>query len=129
LVLSALFSANLVFLSRSKSLARPMQYGHTSSGTQNFIQERVETMSIEKKSLISTLKTTKKANVAKDDLASHSKSSGLGAPTKFKGLGAPTKAKGLGAPTKAKGLGAPTKAKGLGAPTKAKGLGAPAIKM
>ncbi len=34
--------------------------------TQNFKEEHMKKMSIEKKSLISTLKTTKKANVAKD---------------------------------------------------------------
>lgn len=36
-------------------------------GGQNLYQERVKIMSIEKKSLISTLKTTKKANIAKED--------------------------------------------------------------
>jgi len=34
----------------------------------NFSKERVNTMAIEKKSLISTLKTTKKANVAASEL-------------------------------------------------------------
>jgi hypothetical protein len=41
-----------------------MHYGSAFVGDKILYQERVETMSIEKKSLISTLKTTKKANVA-----------------------------------------------------------------
>lgn len=41
-----------------------MLYLRASADYKNFDQERTHTMSIEKKSLISTLKTTKKANVA-----------------------------------------------------------------
>jgi hypothetical protein len=41
-----------------------MHYLRASAGYKILDQERIHTMSIEKKSLISTLKTTKKANVA-----------------------------------------------------------------
>lgn len=41
-------------------------------------------MSIEKKSLISTLKTTKKANVAKEDLSAGTTSKAIASPSKGK---------------------------------------------
>jgi hypothetical protein len=46
-------------------------------GTKNFSERRVNKMSIEKKSLISTLKTTKKANVAKEDFGEATKHSAV----------------------------------------------------
>ena len=69
-------------------------------------------MSIQKKSLISTLKTAKKANVAKEDLSDHSRSSAVGSPSKkIGGLSAPSKKiGGLSAPSKKiGGLNAPSK--------------------
>jgi hypothetical protein len=61
LILSGLFSAWL----GSPPLFRfgnPPALPYSSRGIQNLCKEPVETMSIQKKSLISTLKTTKKVN-------------------------------------------------------------------
>jgi hypothetical protein len=53
------------------SLALPMLLNGLSitKGTNRQLQQEKRSMSIEKKSLISTLKTTKKANIAKDDFS------------------------------------------------------------
>jgi hypothetical protein len=50
----------------SRSLARAMQYKNASDGDK--IQRGESTMSIQKKSLISTLKSAKKANVVKEEV-------------------------------------------------------------
>jgi hypothetical protein len=67
-------------------------------GTQILKQERVETMSIEKKSLISTLKTTKKANVASAAVVNEGNSTRKGLLAPKKGMLAPKK--GILAPKK-----------------------------
>lgn len=73
-------------------------------------------MSIEKKSLISTLKTTKKANVAKEDLGVGSVSTSVKSPSRPK-FAAPSKPK-FAAPSKPK-FAAPSKPK-FAAPSKPK---------
>jgi hypothetical protein len=53
-------------------------------GRQNLNQERVKIMSIEKKSLISTLKTTKKANITKEEFGQPgSMSAGVKSPARI----------------------------------------------
>jgi hypothetical protein len=53
-------------------------------GGQNLNQERVKIMSIEKKSLISTLKTTKKANITKEEFGQPgSMSAGVKSPARI----------------------------------------------
>ena len=70
LVLSGLFSASRFSKSRTASLARFLHRVQPNLGLKSPNNPNKETsMAIQKKSLISTLKTTKKANVAKEEFA------------------------------------------------------------
>jgi hypothetical protein len=62
-----LFSAVTLSLRRSCEFGIAPALVKSVCGGQNLNQERVKIMSIEKKSLISTLKTTKKANITKEE--------------------------------------------------------------